>query len=206
MTEELLRRQWTDLRAWLDTAEVLSFRDQPTGLGTWSVGDLVAHLGLSLALVADIEAAPEGTTPLSLARYVAAYPPAAEEISTLTHSLAGRLEPDLLAGVDEIAGRAWAALERCRAPIVLGKRGPLTRSDYLTSRLIELVVHADDLAAAIGHPQPAVLPEAREVVADALRRVYVERAGRPPEVGDPDSWIRRATGRLPDLDPQLPLL
>jgi uncharacterized protein (TIGR03083 family) len=180
--------------------------ERPAPLDGWTVGDLVAHLGLGLGMVTEIRPAPPGATALSLAEYVAAYPPASAEISGLTHDLASRLQPDLLAGLDRIADQAWTALEGCHADVVLGRRGPLRRTDYVLSRLIELVVHADDLAAALGRTDPPILPAAEQAVADALRDVYRERVGRSPAPHPTREWVRLAAGRVPATDRQLPLL
>jgi uncharacterized protein (TIGR03083 family) len=206
VTDRLLQEQWRELRDWLDSADVMRAADRPSGLGAWTVAELVAHLGLSLGMVAEIRPAPDGVQPLSLAAYVAAYPPAAEQIAELTRTLARDLQPDLLAGVDRIVARAWDALGRCDAAIVLGRRGPLRRTDYVASRLVELVVHADDLATALGDGRAPVLPDAERAVASALRDVYIERTGRRPAAALDLAWIRRAAGRVSDSDPCLPLL
>lgn len=207
--ESLLRRQWEALRRWLDAVDIQNLRDRPSGLGTWTLGDLVAHLGLGIGMVAEVTAAPPGTVPLSLGKYVAAYPPAAHAIAAQTQHLARDLGEDLLAGIDAIAVEAWRALERGLDPVVLGRRGPLTRHDYLTTRLIELVVHGDDLERTV---RPANLPspllgEALDAVSAALARAYQERSDSQPDTTDKLAWIRLAAGRDPDRnDPYLPLL
>lgn len=206
MSDELLREQWSHLHGWLVDVDVMARAATPSGLGDWSVGDLVAHLGLSLGMVRDFRPLPAEVAPLTLAAYVSAYPGAAGEISDLTHALARRLQPDLVAGVDAIAGEAWAALAQCDATVVQGRRGPLSRADAVMSRLIELVVHGDDLARAVGRSDRPVLPAAERAVAEALTAIYRERAGHDPSDDGTTEWIRRATGRVPDPDRHLPLL
>ena len=56
----------------------------------------------------------------------------------------------------------------------------LTTEDYLTTRLMEMVVHSDDLAASVGVPTPE-FPE------DVLG----------PSSGCSPAWLRGATGRWP---------
>lgn len=203
----LLREQWVALRSWLDAADVGRHTRLSSGLGDWDVGELVAHLGLGLRLLTEITPAPPDAVPLSLGRYVAAYPPAADGIATLTRELAGALGPDVLAGIDEIAERAWTALDDNAAPVVMGRRGPITLEDYVLTRLLELVVHGDDLHRALPDPPPTpVLEPAAEEVAAGLAAAYRELAGGEPVEPDPMAWIRLAAGRVPSDDPRLPLL
>lgn len=54
----------------------------------------------------------------------------------------------------------------------------MTVPDYLCTRLVELVVHSDDLAVSVGLDGPAdVPPGAYEIVAGVLAQVAVHRAG-----------------------------
>ncbi len=109
--EHLLRQQWSALRGWLEEVDVIGNRQLPSGLGSWSVGELVAHLGLGLGMVADVSAAPADAEPMSLGRYVAAYQPAARSIAEMTRELALSLSDDLLGGIDAIAEKSWRALD-----------------------------------------------------------------------------------------------
>lgn len=58
-------------------------------------------------------------------------------------------------------------------------RGPwsLTLDDYLTTRTMELAVHADDLAVSVGVATPELPPEVTEPVLDLLARLSVRRHG-----------------------------
>ncbi len=204
--DDLLRRQWQELRAWLEEVDALGRADVPTGVGDWTVSDLVVHLGLGLSLVTGIAPAPEGTVPITLREYVAAYPPAAAAIAGQTEDLQAELGDDVLAGLDRIAEEAFAALEGITTPVVLARRGPITREDYVLTRLVELVVHGDDLARALDAPRHPGDPEAVVTVATVLALAYGEVTGGPPDAGQPLAWIRLAAGREPSEDPYLPLL
>ena len=204
--DDLLRRQWEALRTWLEDVDALGRADVPTGLGDWTVGDLVAHLGLGLKLVTGITPAEEGTVPISLREYVAAYPPAATAIAGQTEELQVELGEDVLAGLDRIAGDAFEHLAGIETPVVLARRGPITRDDYVLTRLLELVVHGDDLARALDAPRHPGDREAVTTVATALALAYGEVTGGPPMVGSPLAWIRLAAGREASEDPILPLL
>ena len=194
------------LRSWLDEADVLAHGDHPSGLGEWSVFDLVAHLGLGLGMLTEITPAEPGIEPMSFGRYVGHYPPAADAIAANTRDLAAELEGDLLAGLDRIAVEAFAAIEGVTWSVVLGRRGPLAYSDYLQTRLLELVVHGDDLARSIDVSTSPVLEEAAESVAATLAAAYEEVAGSSPDLTDTMAWIRTAAGRDSSDDPHLPLL
>jgi hypothetical protein len=71
----------------------------------------------------------------------------------------------------------------------------------LTTRLLELVVHGDDLVRSVLRTAPGDLgplePGAVTVVAEVLRDVLVERNGPALDVADPLTWIRLACGRVP---------
>jgi len=204
----LLERQWDGLRSWLGEVDILRYRDRASGLGAWTLGDLVAHLGYGLRMLTEVSAAPTADTPMSLGRYVGAYPPAAPTIAQQTSGLAADLGEDLLGGVDQIVAEAWRARRQLSAPVVLGRRGPLTRNDYLLTRLLELVVHGDDFHRALPEVSVSpVVPDAADAVAGALSAAYAERSGHPPTSTTPPlPWIRLATGRVSSPDPHLPLL
>ncbi|MFG3224497.1 sterol carrier family protein [Kitasatospora sp. NPDC048194] len=207
--------------------------DRPTRLGSWRVRELLAHLSLALgrlpAAVAEDRAAdgPE----LSLSGY-------AELSRTLTGSVdsavaehaqtafAGRPE-QVAAAFDRSLDAVRAvldnpeAVESGRRVSLLGGRS-MDLTDFLVTRLVEAVVHADDLAAALGgdafpHDRQAVAAVTR-MLADAFAEQVPGGAvelrippyavvqavegpkhtrGTPPNVveTDPLTWIRLATGR-----------
>jgi uncharacterized protein (TIGR03083 family) len=204
--DDLLRRQWRELRTWLEEVEALDRAELPTGLGEWTVGDLVAHLGLGLRLVTGIAPAPEGTVPITLREYVAAYPPAATAIAGQTEEIQVELGDDVLGGLDRIAAEAFEHLATIETEVVLARRGPITRDDYVLTRLLELVVHGDDLARTLDAERHPGDREAVLTVATGLGVAYGEVTGSPPTVGSPLAWIRLAAGREPSEDPNLPLL
>ena len=88
---------------------------------------------------------------------------------------------------------------------MLARRGPIRRDDYVLTRLIELVVHGDDLARAMGavldHPGE---PQAVAAVAEALATAYQTATGHRPDENGPLPWIRLAAGRMPSDDPACP--
>lgn len=196
----------------------------PTRLGDWTVRELIAHLAVVVDHVCDIVERPA---------------PAAREISLpnwpfATVSAAARVDEVVREAADGVAGDAPAALldeaaERWArvvpgAPddrLVATRVGAMRLDDFLVTRCVELVVHADDLAAATGlevrHERQA-LATATRLLADALAtkapggsvEVRVppfavvqcvegprHTRGTPPNVveTDPLTWLRLATGR-----------
>jgi uncharacterized protein (TIGR03083 family) len=201
----LLERQFTVLADWLDEVPVSAHLVEPVGLGDWTVRELVAHLGLGIGLSRYVTAAEPGAVPLSLGDYVRAYPPAADQIAGMTREISASFGDDLVGGFRRTAAEAFAALDATSGAVLHARRGPIRRDDYLLSRLLELVVHGDDLQRALGRTDAPLFPEAVQVVGDALAAAYTERAGTPPVDGSL-GWIRRAAGRVPSDDPHLPLL
>ena len=204
--ETLLRDQWARLRSWLDEVDVSRHGERPSGLPGWTVRDLVVHLGFGIVMLDEVLAAPADADPLHLGEYIARYRPVAPDIAAATRDLAAEL-PDALDGIDALASRAWAALDRSLPRVVMGRRGPLTADDFLHTRLLEIVVHGDDLHRALrAEGASPLLPHATTLVADTLAGAYELRAGSRPDAVDPLLWIRLATGRHPSPDPYLPLL
>jgi uncharacterized protein (TIGR03083 family) len=201
----LLEQQYAALADWLDEVPVSAHLAEPVGLGDWTVRELVAHLGLGIGLTRFVTAAPEDAEPLSLGEYVRAYPPAADQIAEMTRDISAEFGDDLVGGLRRTAAEAFAAIDRLDADVLQGRRGAITREDYLLTRLLELVVHGDDLQRALGRADAPLLPGAVVAVSCALTEAYQDRAGALPPWGGLD-WIRRAAGRVADNDPYLPLL
>ena len=201
----LLEEQYAALADWLDEVPVSAHLVEPTGLGDWTVRELVAHLGLGIGLSRFVTAAQADAVPLSLGEYVRAYPPASEQIAEMTREISAQFGDDLVGGFRRTAAEAFAAIDAIPGEVFQARRGPIARDDYLMTRLLELVVHGDDLQRALGRTDAPLLPAAVTAVGDALAAAYVERAGTAAS-GAGLEWIRRAAGRVPTDDPHLPLL
>ncbi|MEV4059578.1 maleylpyruvate isomerase N-terminal domain-containing protein [Nonomuraea dietziae] len=74
-------------------------------------------------------------------------------------TVALRAEP-----ADRVLGLPWA-------------QWSLTLDDFLLTRLMELVVHSDDLAASVGIPTPELPQDVIDPVVDLLARLAVHRHG-----------------------------
>lgn len=201
--EHLLRAQWLRLRDWVDDRE-LALSDAPSVLDGWTCAELVAHLGLAMGALTRAQPADPGTEALTLARYVSGYPADAEQISERTRDAARETRDGPLPAVERQVEEAFAQLGVLRGlgadPVVRARRGPVRLSTLVITRLVELVVHGDDLARSVGGSAPGagpLEPGAVAVVAEALRAALVERGGPDLDVVDPVAWMRLACGRVP---------
>lgn len=196
--EDALRGQWTGLRAWLDGLDDAALA-RPSVLEGWTVADLVAHLGRAMNALTACQPAEAGTRPLTLADYLSGYERGAADIAETTRDLAARLADDLLGGVDRLVEEAFAHLSTLRTlgadPVVVARRGPIHLSDMLLTRLVELVVHGDDLLRSTDRREDPVEPGALDVVARALLDVVVASGGWSLELADARAWVRLAAGR-----------
>ncbi|MFE6052106.1 sterol carrier family protein [Kitasatospora sp. NPDC056446] len=211
----------------LDTGQL----DLPTRLGDWRVRELLAHLAVQLDYVpAHLDDPQEGRAPLDLLGWVAAVGTVAPLLDEQARVRAGADFGGDAASVAAAFGRSADALtgllEKPEAADPARRfeirLGSMALSDMLVTRLVETVVHADDLAAALG---PAAFPHDRQAVAAVTRLLadaFADRApggavelrippyavvqavegprhtrGTPPNVveTDPLTWIRLATGR-----------
>ena len=197
----LLRAQWLRLRDWID-ANDLATSEMPSVLDGWTVADLVAHLGLALGALVHARPAPPDAVPITLAAYVSGYPDSAEGIAEHTRDVAQQSRHAPLAAIDRHVEEASARFEELHRPgqdpVVLARRGAVRLSTLVLTRLLEYVVHGDDLArSAPGAGGDPLEPDAAAVVAAALRDALVERGGPQVEVVDDVMWLRLACGRIP---------
>jgi uncharacterized protein (TIGR03083 family) len=196
----------------------------PTRLGDWTVRDLIAHFGMALTAVhraLDRPAPPRQD--VTVAEWPFATAANAAAIAEFTRNLAtGR--PDLTAYLADVGDSLRALLtEHPGGRLLETNAGALPLDDYLVTRTVELVVHTDDLNAAVdGLEVPydrQALAAATRLLADALAvkapggstEVRVppyavvqcvegprHTRGTPPNVveTDPLTWVRLATGRV----------
>ena len=197
----------------------------PSVLDGWDVRMLVAHVVLVQQGLADGLRRPSEGTPISAAEYVRRYRPAVEQIAENTrHAAADHSPQELLTLLRDTTSLESAVLGVADRAVVIGGRGPLLAVDWANTRLVELMVHCDDLSRSLpqveGVPlQRAALAVATRTLADILAAQAAGRSvevrvppfvavqavpgpphtrGTPPNVveTDPVTWLRLATGRL----------
>ncbi|RZB18280.1 maleylpyruvate isomerase family mycothiol-dependent enzyme [Streptomyces sp. F001] len=195
-----------------------------TRLGDWTVRELIAHTGMALAAVSRLvrEPAP-ARQDARLLDWPFAIADDAPGIADTARHLAEQ-HPDLdahLAGLEQRFTADLAAHPGTR--LLPTSAGALPLADYVVTRAVELVVHTDDLNAAVpGLDIPydrQALAAATRLLADALAAKAPGGAtevrippyavvqcvegprhtrGTPPNVveTDPLTWLRLATGRM----------
>lgn len=201
-----LHSQWDRLRPWVGAAVDSDAAGEPSVLVGWSIRELLAHLARAWEALTVCEPAPAGTAPLTLAEYLGGYAGRADDIAQVTHELAVTLGDDPWPRVEAAAQAALGRLDELATGgdiVVQARRAPVRLSGMAVSRVVELVVHADDLYRSVHRvrgadatPDP-VDPHAEDLVARELLRIVVARGGWDLEITAPRIWIRLAAGRTP---------
>jgi uncharacterized protein (TIGR03083 family) len=198
---------------------------RPSALPGWTIAELVAHLAKSLSTIPVVLADPTPDKPSTIDRYVSGYAGAAAGIRDRdVKAAAGRDPAEILAEVYERRDAAATAIADPRpARAVAAPRGPIAPADFLLTRAIEMVVHADDLSRSLPGADPVELDrDAVRLVTQTCADMLATRApgrslelrvppyaavqciegprhtrGTPPNVveTDPLTWIRLAAGR-----------
>lgn len=225
MSERLLaslRRQGELLAAWLTGLDDAEY-ERPSALDGWDLTQLAAHLVLVFEGARRGLESPVDDRPYSIAEYVGRYAPNAAQITATTAEIAaGRTPRDLL---DRLAAAVAALPEALpESRVVRGGRGPITPHDWVVTRNVEAVVHADDLSRSLPEHEPVpidrdALATTARTLAEVLAALAPGRSvevrvppfvavqavagprhtrGTPPNVieTDPLTWVRVAAGRL----------
>jgi uncharacterized protein (TIGR03083 family) len=198
----------------------------PSGLPGWDVHHLLVHIALQIDVVPGYlarPAAPLSAPQIDLPTWALSTAKAADHLDSETRAEAA-VAPDGAARIDEAVAQLDPVLESAVRPDLLIPHGSgvMRMLDLTVTRLVELVVHSDDLARATGVPvtlDRQALAATVRVLADALAvkapggSVEVRippfavtqcvegprhTRGTPPNVVEtgPLTWLRLATGRL----------
>src|SRR4051795_9261413 len=160
--------------------------DQPSALTGMTVGALSAHLVRAAGSVSayldrtDPSAAPEGELLTPVTYFHAAIDsPIHERIKEVSASESVVGPADMAARCAEVAAAMrprFAAEPPDRLLGALGGR-MLTLDDFCRTRLIEVLIHLDDLAASVGLPCPETSVEGRTIVVDILLGIARDQHG-----------------------------
>lgn len=226
----VLEAEWAVVRPWIDTIPEAAM-DRPSVLEGWTVRDLIAHVSTGIAVISAAEPSEAPAPTVGHADYVGSYPAVADRIAEGARRLAAERRDDLGALLDSAwagvmaAADGWGTDER---RLVEVKRGTVRVSELLQTRILEVLVHGDDLARSVPEiPPPAHDRGALREMVKLLLGALVERApgrsvevrvppfaavqviegtshtrGTPPNTveADPLTWIRVACGRIPWAD------
>jgi hypothetical protein len=169
--------------------EVARQWDQPSALAGMTVGALAAHLvraaGATLAYLdrTDPSARPAGEL-LTPATYfhAAIDSPIHDRIKVVSADEAAAGHDELAAKCAQVAvsmRERFAVEPTDRLVGALGGR-MLSLDDFCRTRLIEVLLHVDDLAASVGVERPVTDPEGAAIATDILLRIARDRHGDWP--------------------------
>lgn len=161
----------------------------PSALPKMSVGALACHLGRQTVLAARQLPVPTGLAPLAdvddhYARAAWVHTSSPDDPANDR----GDDDAEAALGPAALAERAAGALDAVRELLAGGaardvvaipwQGWALRRADFLLTRMLEIVVHSDDLAAGLGIDTPRFPDEVFAPVRDLLVRLAVRRHGQ----------------------------
>jgi uncharacterized protein (TIGR03083 family) len=177
--EALLEQSRTVLR-WLQGLTHEAF-ERPTVLPEWSVRQLAGHLVLVHTGLAGSLDQPTKEAALPTHEFVRRYRRDVQMITAATlEASAGLTTPEILtrleAAIDDLAIRLEAVVEMSQ--VISTRRGPTTIEEYIATRIVELVVHTDDLNRSLPEVTPAELR--RSALSRCTRTLTGILAGQHP--------------------------
>ncbi|WP_460404376.1 maleylpyruvate isomerase N-terminal domain-containing protein [Actinophytocola sediminis] len=173
----------------LAAPEVAGAWDEPSALAKLSVRGLAGHLAVQVHVMPRTLAEPIPTEPvISLHEYFTRASWIGSDVDDPANerTRAGGVQEArdgaaaLAAGVaDGVRDLRRTLLDTPNRPVRRSNWGPwsLSLDDFVTSRLLEIVVHADDLAHSVGIPTPEFPAQTVETVVDLLSRIALRRHG-----------------------------
>jgi len=172
--------QSQSLVAWLRGLSDAEFA-APSLLPGWDVRTLTGHLVLIHAGLDRLLDRPTRSAPVPLAEWVRRYRRDVDQIMALTaQTTADRTGPQL---VEELGAALGILTHRLSGsellPQVLDSpRGPTSLTDFLATRVVEVVVHADDLSRSLPDRAPVELQ--RRALGVCSRTLASVLAGQHP--------------------------
>lgn len=148
-------------------------------LSRMTLGEVAAHTARAVHTVAiylDAEQPPPGSSMVDPAEYFrrndVRAPDLDDEVATAVRARASegadRGQAAVVAAYDESMALLTARLPDELGRAVAVRNAVMAIEDYLLTRVVELVIHTDDLATGLGIDTPSFSPEALEIVVDTL--------------------------------------
>ncbi len=180
-----------------DTVVVLLGRDEvwnkwgePSALPEWAVGGVAEHLANQIHSTLAALESPDGDGPLVRItdHYANAQWPKEGVHGEVNSAIRATADQTATEGPAELARRTADAREQvarllatteAERPIFIAWQGwSLSLNDFLVTRMMEIAVHSDDLAASVGLEAPSLPPEVLEPVLALLTDLSVRRHGQ----------------------------
>jgi hypothetical protein len=173
----------------LAAPEVVRAWDEPSALAKLSVKGLAGHLATQVFVVPKMLTVPAPTEPLiSIHEYYARVSWLGSDLDDPVNAgIRASGEDEATAGAAALAAEVDACVLQLRGTLPAAPGQPVRRAnwgpwsisfdDFVTSRLLEIVVHSDDLAHSVGIATPDFPREAVETVVDLLSRIALRRHG-----------------------------
>ncbi len=171
----------------VDGTEVSTRWVLPSILPEYTVGALTAHLGRSITNVETYleRPAPVDAAPMDAPTYFATVLADADPVdSDLHRAVRSRSVEVAAAGHSAVVANLRGSAERLHSidlaaqpPILVLDGIAMSIDEYLRTRIVELAVHAADLAASVGVEAPALPPDVWEQVARTVGETAVRRHG-----------------------------
>jgi Mycothiol maleylpyruvate isomerase N-terminal domain len=162
--------------------------DQPSALAEFRISGLAGHTARAVFNVERYLAdpPPPGVAPIDAVTYFGRAASDPDLASPNNRRIRERGAEDAGTGPQDLSQRYDAARERLsqrlrdepedRLVLMFG-HSVLTLTESLKTRIVELVVHADDLSTSIGVPMPDVGAEAYELAVGTLVQIAARRHG-----------------------------
>jgi hypothetical protein len=174
----------------LGRPEVADAWDSPSALAEWRVGGLAGHLAAQAFLgVRLLENGPSTQDPIPIdEHYERAAWVTAKVDDDVSASIRAGGDADAQAGPAALVDRVRTARDRAAelladtdeslVLLVPWQGWSLRRDDLLTTRMMEIAVHSDDLAASVGVTAPPLPGDVLDPVLALLTRLAVRRHGQ----------------------------
>jgi hypothetical protein len=171
------------------TPQVAAAWQEPSALPRLSVQGLAGHLAAQIFFVPQVLSDPPPTEEvITIHEYYARASWIGSDLDDAFNvGIRTSGEKAATDGPTALAARADAAVQKLSIELPDAPSRPVRRSswgpfsisldDFVTSRLLEIVVHSDDLAYSVGLPAPELPAEAIETVVDLLSRIALRRHG-----------------------------
>lgn len=186
MTSDLFLAAAGKARLLLDHPELERRWREPSALDRMSIGGLTAHLSRAVTLVPRYLASP-GKSPLrdGPGYFVHLMEGPEDDLDEdLATEVRVRADQEAEAGPADVRRRWDEAVRRLETDLgaesatrpIAVRGSSMAVADYLVTRLVELVIHADDLAASLRTEPPEFAPETTDVVIGCLVEIARRRA------------------------------